>query len=208
MGTPGSISGRLFPAIDRPFTGVVLGIILSPLNLSLLIIGVTFGWSWFAIIFAKFVSSIISFCVNMSYFHFKFQKLSLFHKGVVWQSYIVPLIIAALTIPCLQWLLDTYIISWIAWSPILMVSLIALFCLFGFSIFIYAPLYGFLGGFDDHTLQQFEEAITLAGPSKIIMKALWFMVKCGMKLSPFKNKFILPFFKEAEKERIELKNGP
>nr|MDO8111739.1 hypothetical protein [Candidatus Sigynarchaeota archaeon] len=75
--------------------------------------------------------------------------------------------------------------------------------LFIFPIFLIMPLYGWLGAWDAQSLEDFRKAALMAGPSRLLVKALYNAGRIGYKLSPFKGKFIVPF-ERAMKEASEI----
>jgi hypothetical protein len=58
-----------------------------------------------------------------------------------------------------------------------------------------------LGGYDKNTLDDFNNAVELAGPSKLIVKPWSKFVSLGCRISPLHNKF--PMFHENVKKEIE-----
>jgi hypothetical protein len=103
-----------------------------------------------------------------------------------------------------------YFVSELIWSvplgdKILNTAIIFLLGLFVF-IFFYAFLDGFLGGYDDNTLQEFHRAALLVTAPFIgfFPKTLSKIAKLGSKISPFHNKFKIDIYEEAMKEAYDL----
>ncbi len=73
-------------------------------------------------------------------------------------------------------------------------------------IFFYAFLDGFLGGYDDNTLQEFQRATLLVTSRgiKAFPKTMNKLAKLGSKISPFHNKFKIDIYEEAMKEAYDL----
>ncbi|MFX0137831.1 MAG: oligosaccharide flippase family protein [Candidatus Hodarchaeota archaeon] len=73
-------------------------------------------------------------------------------------------------------------------------------------MFFYAFLDGFLGGYDDNTLQEFQRAASMVTTRGIraFPKALFKVAKLGSKISPFHNKFKIDIYEEAMKEAYDL----
>jgi len=73
-------------------------------------------------------------------------------------------------------------------------------------IFFYAFLDGFLGGYDDNTLQEFQRATSLVTSRgiKAFPKTMNKLAKLGSKISPFHNKFKIDIYEEAMKEAYDL----
>ncbi|MFW9827902.1 MAG: oligosaccharide flippase family protein [Candidatus Thorarchaeota archaeon] len=73
-------------------------------------------------------------------------------------------------------------------------------------MFFYAFLDGFLGGYDDNTLEEFKRAtlmVTTRG-IRIFPKTIRKVAKLGSKISPFHNKFKIDIYEEAMKEAYDL----
>ena len=79
------------------------------------------------------------------------------------------------------------------------------------------PIYGYLGAWDDYSLNDFHKAAIMSGPSKFVVMALYKNTKWGYNKSPFKGNFVVPFDiadKQAkeitemrkEQEEINIKN--
>ncbi len=73
-------------------------------------------------------------------------------------------------------------------------------------MFFYAFLDGFLGGYDDNTLQEFQRAASMVTTRglKAFSKTLSRVAKVGSKISPFHNKFKIDIYEEAMKEAYDL----
>ncbi|MHA1820640.1 MAG: hypothetical protein ACTSU2_01640 [Promethearchaeota archaeon] len=73
--------------------------------------------------------------------------------------------------------------------------------LFGFMLVIFPFLYALFGGWDVYGLETLRKSYLLSGPSKIFIKSIYVLSVKGSNLSPWFNKFKIPFekaFKEAE----------
>lgn len=73
------------------------------------------------------------------------------------------------------------------------VAIILIISIFIFPIFIFFPLTGFFGGFDDFQLETFKKAVNLSGPSKPLVKILYKAVEWGHYHCKWKNKFQIPW---------------
>jgi len=73
-------------------------------------------------------------------------------------------------------------------------------------MFFYAFLDGFLGGYDNNTLEELQRATSLVTTRgiKAFPKALSRVAKLGSKISPFHNKFKIDIYEEAMKEAYDL----
>jgi hypothetical protein len=77
-----------------------------------------------------------------------------------------------------------------------------LFAIF-FGLFFFFPMYGVFGGWDNHTIQVFKEAVEISGPSKFIfMPILKVTLFFGLR-SKLHNKFPIPN-EEAQAEAVDL----
>ena len=71
------------------------------------------------------------------------------------------------------------------------------------------PMYGFLGGWDDKSIDDFKKAAVLSGPSRKIVSMFYRKTKFGYDHSPWKGKFVMPHElanKEAEELTLIRKN--
>jgi len=75
--------------------------------------------------------------------------------------------------------------------------------LFIFPALLTLPMIGFLGGFDKRSLEHFNNAVKISGPSRFLANFMYKMSKFGYKNSPFKEKFVIDY-SEADKEAEEL----
>jgi hypothetical protein len=73
-------------------------------------------------------------------------------------------------------------------------------------LFFYAFLDGFLGGYDDNTLEELHRATSMVTTRGIraFPKTLNRVAKLGSKISPFHNKFKIDIYEEAMKEAYDL----
>lgn len=73
-------------------------------------------------------------------------------------------------------------------------------------MFFYAFLDGFLGGYDDNTLKEFQRAASMVTTRgiKFFPKTMFKVAKIGSKISPFHNKFKIDIYEDAMKEAYDL----
>ncbi|MFW9818343.1 MAG: oligosaccharide flippase family protein, partial [Candidatus Thorarchaeota archaeon] len=73
-------------------------------------------------------------------------------------------------------------------------------------VFFYAFLDGFLGGYDDNTLEEFKRATSMVTSRGIraLPKTMYRLAKLGSKISPFHNKYNIDIYEEAMKEAYDL----
>ncbi|MFX0100098.1 MAG: hypothetical protein ACFFCS_11000 [Candidatus Hodarchaeota archaeon] len=202
-----SFSGRLLPSVDKPMKNVILALISNPFSIIFLVLFSLLGFSWQAILFSRFFAYMLEALLKYIYFNARVLKLPFGKKGVVMQAYVVPILTVLATLPLLlamnEFLIKPFITMGLV--PALVVTLlIVLFCFFIYPIFVFTPVYTFLGGFDANTVAVFDKAIPLAGPSKFIMKGMRVMIKAGARFSPLHDRFPLPHYEKAELQRQEL----
>ncbi|MBD3185724.1 hypothetical protein GF325_02755 [Candidatus Bathyarchaeota archaeon] len=85
----------------------------------------------------------------------------------------------------------------------LLAALYLVLLLFIYPIFIIFPLYGFLGAWDEQSLEDFRKAALMAGPSKGLVMTLYKGTNWGYMHSPFKNRFSIPH-ETAMKQASEI----
>jgi hypothetical protein len=59
-------------------------------------------------------------------------------------------------------------------------------------------MYGFLGSWDEQTLEDFRKAAIMSGPSRILVNLLYKGTAFGYVHSPIKGKFVIPSKKAME----------
>ncbi|MFX1568076.1 MAG: oligosaccharide flippase family protein [Promethearchaeota archaeon] len=121
-----------------------------------------------------------------------------------YKSFITPAISAIINFIVL------YIVGELIWSiplgdKILNTAILFILGVFVF-IFFYAFLDGFLGGYDDNTLKEFQRAASMVTTRgiKALPRTLSRIAKFGSKISPFHNKFKIDIYEEAMKEAYDL----
>jgi hypothetical protein len=93
-------------------------------------------------------------------------------------------------------------------------AIMVVLCILILPIFLFLPLTGILGGFDDFQLKTFKKSVELSGPSRPIVKQFYNVVLWGHNHCPWKNKFKIPWEiplqqineQLIEKARYDLKN--
>ncbi len=120
------------------------------------------------------------------------------------KSFITPAISAILNYIVL------FLVTELIWSiplgdKIINTAIIFLLGIFIF-MFFYAFLDGFLGGYDDNTLQEFQRAVSMVTTRgiRIFPKMMHKAAELGCKISPFHNKFKIDIYEEAMKEAYDL----
>ncbi|MBD3186200.1 hypothetical protein GF325_05175 [Candidatus Bathyarchaeota archaeon] len=152
--------------------------------------------------FPKLIKTIMGF----AFVHRKIVKV----KVNMWQSFIVPTI-ASLPLVLTSVLfyffaLDplkeafSFMGEWAAIGPIVIMALVAIIIM---PLFVYMPLSGYLGGWDDFQLKTLEKAIMLVGPVKPFIKIFYKTITFGTKRSKLHNRFKIDWT-DAAKEINEL----
>ncbi len=201
----GSVSGRLFNAANRPMTGVILGIVMSPINLFLTIWCLDVGMTWEALVLAPLISTIIGIIVSFIYFDRKILRLNFSFRDTFWHQFAIPCLMVGISYVIYMGLYSFVVIPTIqiitpfVWAAILFVGALTFF-----AIFIATPIYTFFGGLDKNSIKILQESAPLAGISKGILNGIIKSAVITNKISPFSTAFPLPFFESAEKEREEL----
>ena len=162
-------------------------------TLGLVGIGIIFGWE-------HFFPRLIKMTMGLIYINKKVFKIK-----VPWmQSFIITGLAA---LPNLAFA--------VIWNFLILDPLIGVISLYGalavtlilgivvFPLLVYLPLTGYLGGWDDYQLKIFEKSIELSGPSKILVRPFYKMVKYWADKSPWHGKFEIPH-EEAERQINEL----
>lgn len=157
-------------------------------------IAIIFGWEHF---FPRLIKMVIGFI---------FVQKRIFKIKINWMStYVIPLLSASpVVLYALIWkfFMFPFLLSTI--GPIFSAIITLLIVLFIIVPFIFLPLTGYLGGWDDFQMKTFEKAVKLSGPSKFIIKPFYRMVERGVKANPKRhNRFRIPW-EVAEREIMEL----
>jgi hypothetical protein len=121
-----------------------------------------------------------------------------------WQSFIAPLIPGGLTLAeGLIW--GAYVYPWLA-SVVGSIVAVIITVTFAFAvglIFNFIILYGAFGGWDNHTLAVFREAVYISGPSRLLFVPVYKMTAALVKRSKLHNRFPMDH-EDAEREMVEL----
>jgi len=203
------VAEKMISVSNHPEINSVSGIISTILNLF-------FTWyflavldmSWLGIILIPVPSKIFELIVKWIFMYKKIIKLDLkWWKDILWQVFIAPLIAGSFFVGFLLFVLH---VLWpaateglhgmqliIAAAPLILLILIG-------GLFLYMPLYSYLGGWGEHTLNDFKKCIPLTGPSIIITYPLYKMARWGYRKSPFKKKARFGMGEKAFDELLEV----
>lgn len=125
-------------------------------------------------------------------------------KNVAWQAFVAPVIPGLITIAMgYAWYVLVY--PWLdfAFGGLVAAIISVLFAFAVGLVFNFVVLYGFFGGWDDHTLAVFKEAIDISGPSRILFVPVYKLTAALVKRSPLHDKFKMDH-EDAEREMKEL----
>jgi hypothetical protein len=120
------------------------------------------------------------------YIHYKVIKI----KIAWYQTIIAPLLASSI---CLVLSLSNY---YFVFKPLLEINfffalVVFMIIMMFVGIFIYFPLVGFFGGWDENSVHEFKKVLAISGPSRFIIKPMFKLVRKMIKKSPFHNKFPL-----------------
>ncbi|MFX0099064.1 MAG: hypothetical protein ACFFCS_05740 [Candidatus Hodarchaeota archaeon] len=129
-------------------------------------------------------------------------------KIALWQSFVAPIIPGIIQL-VVGWLWAQYVFPPIENSiggeigGIVAAAITVVFAMLFGLVFSFLILYGFFGGWDDHSLRVFKEAVYNSGPSRLLFIPVFKIAVAFLKISPFHNRFPVEY-KEAEREMVEL----
>jgi hypothetical protein len=113
----------------------------------------------------------------------------------LYQTFIAPAVGMLLFIPIYLIMLAIFRNVWLADETMgyVLAGIYLLSVLFVFPIFIFMPLYGFLGAWDLKSLDDFRKCALMAGPSRFLVTKLYQGAKFGFTHSPLKGRFKIPY---------------
>ena len=115
-----------------------------------------------------------------------------------WQSLIAPLLAAGIHYTWLRWL------TGIIWQGDEITSVVIFLIGILPSFPVYLFLYGLFGGWDQDTLEEFENAVSLTGFAKPLVWLFWKSTELGARFSPLHNRFPIHIRAAAMQEAQEL----
>ncbi len=124
-----------------------------------------------------------------------------------YQTFIAPVLTVSCIIPLNILLTNTFNALYVQYFPDLLIPLVVaasflLLILFAFPILVYL-VYGAIGGWDDHSLRQFRNAMLISGPSRPFVNILFKVTSWAHGKSPLANRFPI-LHEDAEREAMEL----
>jgi len=121
------------------------------------------------------------------------------------QTIILPILATLPIIPLVLFFVEIFEVLFVINQiyGLVFIAIIIIAMLYLIPAFIFMPLYGFLGAWDPHSIDDFRKAAIISGPSRPIVMRLYKNTKFGYERSPWKDKFVIPYEK-AEQEANEL----
>jgi O-antigen/teichoic acid export membrane protein len=133
---------------------------------------------------------VVAFLVN--------HRLCFPQRFYAWQSLAAPLLAASVHYLLLRWLTSLF------WQGDQITSVLIFLVGILFSFPIYVVLYGLFGGWDDGTLDELRQAMTLTGWARPLAWVFWAGSALGARLSPLHNRFPITLRAEALAEAQAL----
>ncbi len=145
--------------------------------------------------------NLLRLAIEWSYIHKKMVKVHF--KNFAWQMVVAPIPGALVIIGVAQFWFN------VVYQPLLSILGIyfagGLTILFAFIclLWVYFPLYGFFGGWDDYNLGIFNEAVNIAGPSKFLFRPIEWANTLLLDYSKIHNSHTIPW-RKADQEAKDL----
>jgi len=169
-----------------------------------------FVWRWpqtyglAVMIWLITMGNIVPDLIQMFFEYWYIHKYICKIKIAWWQSFAAPLIPGFITLAeGFAWSYWVFPVLSALITPIGAVIASVTFAFLVGLIFNFCILYGFFGGWDDHTLGVFKEAVYISGPSRFFWIPVYKISLALVKKSPLHNKFPMDHV-DAEREMIEL----
>lgn len=203
------VANKMIAVSNHPEINSITGIVITCVNwfstwyfLAILQMG------WIGLILMIVPGKVVEFIIKWIFMYKKIIKLDKeWWKDVAWQLFVAPLLSGSIFILFLVFMLDflwPIITAGLTGTALLLIGApIILLVLVG-GLFLYMPLYSYLGGWDKNTLRDFKKCIPLTGPSLVVT---WPLMKIADKFhekSPFKTKSHLDIGDKAFEELLEL----
>lgn len=192
---------RLFEEIIR------LGI----LYLLLIVLELPVVWGTLGIVltlgYDRFYARLIKMVMALVYINRRVFKVKIYWMSTI----VIPLISSIPGLIFIQiWriLLLNPLTAMIGFIPAAIITVVA--CIAVIPFFLFLPLVGYLGGFDDFQMETFRKAVELSGPSKWIVKGFYNAIEWGHERCPWKNKYKIPWevpqrqIKELLKQKADV----
>ncbi|MHA1732515.1 MAG: hypothetical protein ACTSU5_11260 [Promethearchaeota archaeon] len=112
---------------------------------------------------------------------------------VPWSQVLVGVVVpAAITYGAMYLLLVGLFYPVLSASNFYVAAIVSVPFFFLFLIFLYVPLSGYFGGWDDTNLDEFKKAAEMSGPSKFIVSPCYKALNWACSKSPMHNRFAMP----------------
>ncbi|MHA1213800.1 MAG: lipopolysaccharide biosynthesis protein [Candidatus Hodarchaeales archaeon] len=199
------IGDWMFAGSDRPGWAAMSWILEQVIRAILLIIFVP-AWEFFQQLFGSPLVAIMfayipALIVKDAFMWWGIRKSEYFRfawKDIIYQGFTAP-IISGLSV----YLVLEVIFSFVWKGDIITSVIILLIGIIG-GIYLFAFIYGLVGGFDDNTLNEFKRAAGMAKGVKVFSLGLYKCAKMGCDLSPLHNRFPITIYEEAAREAESL----
>lgn len=203
------VANKMIAISNHPEINSITGILITCVNwFSTWYFLAVLQMGWIGLIVMIIPGKVVEFIIKWIFMNKKIINLDKdWWKDVSWQLFIAPLLSGGVFILFLVLMLN---VIWpivtdgltgmqliFAGAPIILLVLVG-------GIFLYMPLYSYLGGWDENTLRDFKKCIPLTGPSLIITYPLMKIASKFHAKSPFRNRSHLKIGDEAFKELISL----
>lgn len=130
--------------------------------------------------------------------YFVNDRLCFKQRFYAWQSLVAPILAGAVHFAWIRGL------TTLIWKGDQITSVLIFFIGILLSYPVYAFLYGFFGGWDDATLDEFKQAVPLSNFMKPLSWLFWAATNLGTRLSPLHNRFPIDIRDEAVAEAQSL----
>ena len=178
---------------DRPYLFSILAYGEHTIRVVLALVLIS-RFQIYALIIAWFVGllskGIVAYWVN--------NKVCFPQRFFSWQSLIAPLLAAGVHYIWLRWF------TGLIWKGDAVTSVLIFLIGILPSVPVYMFLYGLFGGWDDDTLEEFQEAVSMTGFIKPLAWVLWKSTALGAQISPIHGRFSIDIRPAAMLEAKEL----
>ena len=178
---------------DRPYLFSILAFGEHTIRVVLALVLIS-RFQIYALIIAWFVGllskGIVAYWVN--------NKVCFPQRFFSWQSLIAPLLAAGVHYTWLRWF------TGLIWKGDEVTSVLIFLIGILPSVPVYMFLYGLFGGWDDDTLEEFQDAVSMTGFIKPLAWVLWKSTALGAQISPIHGRFSIDIRPAAMLEAKEL----
>ncbi len=207
---PSDFTGEIARNANMPGTSTILETIKQVIRVIAYLIALA-PWgvaTWFGreyVVIAWLLADVPGIIIKMIIGWIVVNKKIVKIKFPIIQTVVIP-IIATIPLYIFSFIMIS-IMNGLAKVSMTFVYILAILLLLGYLFFFPAlftfPTIGFLGGFDKRSLEHFENAVKISGPSHFIANLMYRSSKFGYDHSPFKERFVIKH-EDADKEAEEL----